>query len=140
MDPDAIKQAYLIFRSDPKNIKLKDQYFCNQQGIAVKTLDRIKDENPDIEAMLDNIEVTDEEVNTKTAKFVRAALDKVITEGASVKSVEGLLNALVAYMKQRALDAGRPTEIITIKEAELKKKTPQERYELLMSYLRRPSN
>ena len=79
-------------------------------------------------------------MNTKTAKFVRAALDKVITEGASVKSVEGLLNALVAYMKQRALDAGRPTEIIKIKEEELKKKTPQERYEILMSYLRRPSN
>ena len=140
MVDEKIKKDYIEFRSNPANLSLKDQFFCSQHSISIKHLNEIKKSNPDIATALDNVEVTDEEVNTKTAKMVRAALDKAIKEGASIKSLEGFLNAMVAYMKQRALDAGRPTEIITLKEQELKKKTPQERYELMMSYLRRPSN
>ena len=135
-----LRDAYVKFRLDPLNAKLTDQYFCSTHAISLKTLKELKKDNPDIETTLDNIAVTDEEVNTKTAKMVRAALDKAIKEGASIKSLEGFLNAMVAYMKQRALDAGRPTEIITLKEEELKKLPAEERYRMLISALRRPSN
>lgn len=134
-----IKAAYIAFRSDPKNIKLSEQWFCNKHFIAIASLHSIIAENPDIESTLNSREVTDEELSSFLGSLTRLCYEKAFMENIPVKSLEGLTNALVNLMKHRQLAAGRPTEIISVKEEELKLKTPRERYQLLMGYLRRPS-
>lgn len=136
---EEISSAYIKFRSEPKNIKLKDQYFCNQYGISLATLQKIKDLDPSIESTINGRPVTDDELSGFMGLLTRLCYEKAFAENIPVKSLEGLANALVNLMKQRQLETGRPTEIITIKEDELKKKTPTERYQMLMGYLRRSS-
>ena len=131
-----IKKEYIAFRSNPANVKITDQGFCEKQGIAVARLQHIKEIDAGIDITIASREVTDGELSMFLGLLTRLLYEKAFTEKIPVKSLEGLANALVNLMKQRSLETGKPTEIFKIKIDELKKKTPQELNQHLLGLIR----
>ena len=140
LSDDEVKKRYLTFRKDPANVQFEDIYFCSTNSVSGDRLRRILKENPKITQEILSREVTDDELGQKMSFLARSALDRSLLDKVPIKSIEGLINALVAYMKQRALESGKPTEIFKIKYEELKKKTPQELQQHLLGLLRHANN
>lgn len=137
---ELLKEAYIKFRSNPLNVKLTDQWFCSTQFISLATLKNLRIKYPDIDAILDNVEITPGELDNKALKVARAALDNMIRNGITINSAEAFINSYVNLRKLVALVSGKPTERIELVEEELKKLTPQERNRMVFASLRRASN
>lgn len=134
---EAIKEKYIAFHSDPANIQFNDAYFCSINSISLDHLrDVIKEFPAEIAKAVKGREVTDNELSTLLGLLTRLCYEKAFKDKIKPKSLEGLVNAIVALMKQRGLESGKPTEIIEFKE--LEKKTPNELHTYVMSMIRRP--
>jgi hypothetical protein len=125
-------ERYIQFRVDPTNDRYADTKFCSENGIDVTLLEKLKT----IEVMkrihghaLEPKEI-DETVNT----LLRLAYGKSIQERTPpIKSLEGLLNAFVNLLKIQQLQAGNPTERISIED--LREKTADEVHSFIGRHL-----
>ena len=138
MFDNEIREKYIAFRSDPANIQFNDIFFSSTFGVPAQDLRRVIDEHPDIAQAIAAREVTDAELSTLLGLITRLCYEKAFVDKPKVKSLEGLVGAIVALMKQRQLESGKPTEII--KYEELEKKTPDELHSYVMGMLRRSRN
>jgi len=135
---DEIKQRYTAFRADPANLQFNDFYFCNINSITISRFKEIIDKNT--EYGIETRGVTDAELSKCMGLLTRVCYEKALIRRLPVKSLEGLVNAIVNLMKQRQLETGKPTEILQIKDSELAGKSTEERTALLLGFLRRPND
>ncbi len=136
---EEIKQLYIDWRLDPVNAKCHNIAFCSTYGVPADKLNKLLEET-DLQSKLDSREVTDDEVSSLMGLLTRLSFNKALVEKLPVRSLEGLINGIVALVKMRQLEQGKPTEILKVTDEEIAAMSPQERYAKLMSYLRRPSN
>lgn len=134
---DAVLKLYTEFRKDPANVRLNDNFFCITNGIAVPRLKELLKENPKVIHEIESREVSDDELSTLMGLLTRLCYHKAFINSVPVKSLEGLVNAIIGLMKQRQLETGRPTEIIKFEE-DAEKKTPEELHSYIMGMLRKP--
>lgn len=138
MHSDAeVLKLYTEFHKNPANIKLNDNFFCITNGIAVPRLKNLLKENPKIIQEIESCEVTDGELSTLMGLLTRLCYKKAFIDAVPVKSLEGLVNAIIGLMKQRQLEGGKPTEIIKFEE-DAREKTDEELHAHLMGLLRKP--
>ena len=136
---DEIKDLYIKWRTDPTNAKCHNIAFCSLHGVPADKLNSLLD-NSDLQHKLDSREVTDDEISKLMGLLTRLSFNKALVEKLPVRSLEGLINGIVALVKMRQLEQGKPTEILKITDEEIAAMTPEQRYDRLMSYLRRPLN
>lgn len=134
-DAEVIK-LYIEFRSDPISMSWKDVVFCSENSISVSRLQQILANNSDIIRNIEGREVTQKELSRNFGLLLRAAFKQALDGGVPIKSMEGILNAVVSGLKMRQLEAGNPTEILKITDDELANKSEKEKDELLLGFIR----